>query len=97
MAAVIAQSGTWTVFPFLATDPEGKATRNARSVQGLNLAQFNSALTRNASPNFPELQQFVQLVADAYAIGEQSALVLVRHFLTMELNRGQPQTRDYTP
>ena len=94
MPATISQAGTWTSLNFDRT-VNPKTGPQARVADDLNLTQFNSALTRGPSPNFPELDQFIQLVADAYNVSNGTARTLIHHLTSMTLQRGEPTAREY--
>lgn len=96
MPATISQSGTWTTLAFDRT-VNPKTGPNTRELEDLNLTAFNSGLTRGPSPNLPELDAFIQLVADAYSITNGSATTLVKHFMAMKGHRGEPVAREFTP
>jgi hypothetical protein len=95
-ATIAVTGGTWTSFPFDRTiNP--KTGPNVRAVEDLNLTQFNSGLVRGPSPNMPELDQFIQLMADNLAISNQTARTLIHTLTKVTLQRGEPVAREYTP
>lgn len=87
MAATISASGTWTVLNLDTTSaPQVKTGMN---VPGISKAQFEQI----KSAGYPELMQFIQLMADGLGIGFQHAKSLCFALLTAEMNRESPTSR----
>lgn len=84
MPATISSSGTWTNVEFNTTDVAKTMANDAR----LSEISFYDSLR---DTDFSELQQFIQLVANAYSIGFWAAAVLVDNALQIMRNRGVPQ------
>jgi hypothetical protein len=98
--ATISSVGAWTVLDF---DPIGdpatvdglpgqtsplkgfhvKAGVNVRRADDMNFERLKNN-------NLPELDQFVQLMADGYNINTQSAWALFYHLVSMAMNRQNP-------
>jgi len=103
MAATISSAGTWTVLDF---DPVGnpatfdgqpgavsalkgfhvKGGVNVRTADDMNFERLKEF-------NLPELDQFIQLMADGYNINTQAAWALAYHLVSMAMNRENPTVR----
>lgn len=84
MATFAAPSGAWTTITGLDTTAAGKTQANLPTVGSLNL----ESLKTDAGVVLPELDQFVQFVADGYGIGFWHAWALVT--ILMRSRQGVP-------
>lgn len=112
MSATISAVGAWTVLDF---DPVGdpvtvdgqpgsippanvkgfhvKGGMNVRMAESMNFERLKGG-------NLPELDQFIQLLADGYNINTQSAWALAYQLVSMAMNRQNPvvsQSTLYAP
>jgi len=74
MGATLESTGTWTAISFNTTKAS-KTEANVPNLEDINLESLKDADTGHVT--WPELDQFVQLVADGYNISHWSAAKLV--------------------
>ena len=95
MAATITDSGTWSTI----------ATAERPTTQGATIDErydydslvYEEALKGNTG-GFPELEQFIGLMANAYDITGLAAATRLLKMLEIRQNRGRtPEEREYTP
>lgn len=64
---------------------------------GYDTLVYEDALAGNAA-GFPELEQFIGIIAKGYGISALAAAVHIQTLLTVWMNRGRvPDERQYTP
>lgn len=86
MSATISSSGTWTTITSMDTTAAGKDRQNVPSIENLNFESLKVATGEGLI--MPEVNQFIQLMADGYNIGYWHAAQLLDIYMRMQLNQG---------
>ena len=86
MSATLSSTGTWSTITGLDTAAAAKTQQNVPAIGGLNFESLKVATGEGTI--WSELDQFIQLVADGYAIGFWPAAQLVDIRLRAKLGQG---------
>lgn len=83
MAATLTSTGTWTALTMTTTDMTAAKDNFARRVD-----DWSGFPIQNAE--YPELDQFIDLMAAGLGVGHQHAVSVLFHLLSAKMNRENP-------